>query len=184
MQRKTGSRHGLSIIGFLICLTVLNGCSSHDVAQYEGREPVLDVKQFFSGKLSAHGVVKNRSGAVIRHFNAEILATWDQHGTGTLDETFLFNDGEQQKRIWILRPSADGAYIASANDVVGESPLSTAGNGLFLNYVLQIPYKDGTTNVKVDDRMFLVNESTIINESVLKKFGFRVASVSLVIVKH
>ncbi len=48
-------------------------------------------------------------------------------------------------------------------------------------YVLQIPYRDGTIDVRVDDRMYLVSEDVLINESTLNKFGLRVGELLLVI---
>ena len=106
-----------------------------------------------------------------------------QAAEGLLDETFYFDDGEVQHRQWRLVEQADGSYIATANDVIGEHRMQTAGNALFMEYVLRIPYKDGTIDVKVDDKMFLVSEQRIINESVFYKWGFKVGSVQLVIEK-
>ena len=59
--------------------------------------------------------------------------------------------------------------------------LSLAGNSLFLDYVLRIPYGDGTLDLRIDDRMYLVNPDTLINESRMLKFGFQVGEILLVI---
>jgi hypothetical protein len=138
---------------------------------------------FFSGYLTAHGVVKTRGGLVIRIFNADIDASW-QDGVGTLVENFTFNDGELQQRIWTLAPNGDGSYTGTAGDVVGPGIMTLAGNSLFLDYVLQIPYGDSTVDVRVDDRMYLVAPDILINESVMKKFGIKVGSIDLVIIRH
>ena len=50
---------------------------------------------------------------------------------------------------------------------------------MFLDYVLRVPYKDGTIDVRIDDRMYLVTPDTLINESVMRKFGFRVGEILL-----
>jgi len=169
----------------LCCVMVgLSACSSPPISVYEQNSPSLIVREFFDGTLLAHGIVKNRRGEVIRYFNASILATWDEDGRGWLDESFIFDDGEKQQRVWELRPLGNNQYIASANDVVGESPLHAAGNALFLNYRLRLARNDGSVDVNVDDRMYLVNEKTLINESTLSKFGFTVGRVTLVIRKE
>jgi len=62
-------------------------------------------------------------------------------------------------------------------------PMFVAGNALFMKYVLQLAYNGGSLDVTVDDRMFLVTENRIINESIFSKFGIQVASVQLVIEK-
>ncbi|MEH6592583.1 MAG: DUF3833 domain-containing protein [Halioglobus sp.] len=168
----------------LLLLTLLLGaCSSVSVDDHANFRPALDPVLFFDGKLTAHGVIKNRGGRVIRTFSADIVASW-QNGVGTLDEAFVFDDGEVQQRVWTLTPSGDGTYLSTAGDVVGEGLLTTAGNSIFLDYVLRIAYGESSIDVKVDDRMYLVSENVLINESIMKKFGVRVGSIALVIIRH
>ncbi|MCB1842473.1 MAG: DUF3833 domain-containing protein [Halioglobus sp.] len=161
-------------------LALLAGCAGVTVEDYRGREPTLRLEAFFDGPLSAHGVVKNRSGRVIRSFNAEIAAYWEGD-TGTLEEDFVFDDGEEQRRVWTLTRTGEGSYTGTAGDVVGEAALALAGNSLFMDYVLRIPYGDDSIDVRVDDRMYLVSPTVLINESVMSKFGVRVGSLLLVI---
>jgi hypothetical protein len=161
----------------------LSACSTVKVSDYSDLKPAIVLDDFFSGSLSAHGVVKDRSGRVIRMFNASIDASWDA-GTGTLDEDFIFNDGEKQRRVWKLQPQDDGSYIGTAGDVEGEGLLTQAGNSVFLDYVLQIPYGEDTVDVRVDDRMYLVSPGVLINESQMTKFGVRVGSILLVILRQ
>lgn len=166
----------------VMIMQTVSACSSSEVSQYGDSELQLDLKQFFSGKLKAYGIVKNHKGKVIRHFSADIDASW-QGNKGTLDEVFYFSDGEEQTRVWTLEPNNNGIYHATANDVVGKHPMTIVGNALFMEYVLQLPWKGKTLDVKVDDRMFLVAENRIINESSFYKWGFNVANVQLVIEK-
>lgn len=160
----------------------LAGCNSVSVVDYVDNEPQLVAQEFFDGQLRVHGIVKNRGGKVIRYFSADIAASWVD-GVGTLDERFLFDDGEQQTRVWTLRPTADNQYLATAGDVIGEGRMEVAGNSLFLDYVLRIPYGEDTIDVRIDDRMYLVSEKVLLNESIMTKWGFQVASVMLVIEK-
>ncbi len=164
----------------LLGALVLTGCSSIAVDDYAGREPALVPEEFFSGRLTAHGVIKDRSGRVIRYFNADIDASW-KDGIGTLDERFLFNDGERDTRVWTLVPDGAGAYTGTAGDVVGEGRVTVAGNSMFLDYVLRVPWKDGSIDLRIDDRMYLVDPDTLINESRMIKFGLQVGSILLVI---
>ncbi|GAB1258800.1 DUF3833 domain-containing protein [Aurantivibrio plasticivorans] len=167
---------------FFLSLTLI-GCSSVQVTDYENNQPKLQLTEFFNGKLTAHGVLKNYSGKVTRRFNATIDASWSDGGIGTLDEHFEFDDGETQTRVWTLTPIGNGEYTATAGDVVGSGQASVAGNALFLDYVLRVPYNDGTLDVRIDDRMYLINDTTLINESVMIKFGVQVAEIVLVILK-
>jgi len=171
----------LSIV--LLSLGLIASCSSVPVSEYADNTPVMVVEEFFNGSLRAHGIVKDRGGKVIRYFNASINASWVD-GVGTLDEVFRFDDGEEQRRIWKLVRDDDGNYVGTANDVVGSSTLEVAGNSLFLDYVLRIPYGDGTLDLNIDDRMYLVSERVLINESVMTKWGFNVGQITLVIEKE
>ena len=165
-----------------LCLLLLASCSPITVDDYADNKPRMVMEDFFSGPLTAHGVVKDRSGKVIRSFNATISASWQQ-GIGTLDEQFVFDDGEQQQRIWQLTKTSDGRYVGTANDVVGEAMISVAGNSVFLDYVLRIDYKGSPLEIRIDDRMYLTSNEVMINESTMTKWGFEVGSLLLVIKK-
>ncbi len=62
--------------------------------------------------------------------------------------------------------------------------LQQAGNSLFLDYVLRLPYKGSEVDVHVDDRMYLVSPDILINESGMSKFGWRVGNLVLVIARQ
>ncbi|MEZ5504332.1 MAG: DUF3833 family protein [Halioglobus sp.] len=128
-----------SIVWTLI-LGALTACSSVQVTDYRDLRPLFEMEQFFNGNLTAHGVVKDRGGRVIRYFNADIAASWVD-GTGTLVEDFVFDDGEKQRRVWTIKPDGPGRYTGTAGDVVGDAQIQQAGNSLFLDYVLRLPYQ-------------------------------------------
>ena len=162
---------------------MLSSCSNVPVSEYADNKPVMVVEEFFNGSLRAHGIVKNRGGKVTRYFNASINAYWVD-GVGTLDEVFKFDDGEEQRRVWKLVKDDAGNYVGSANDVIGTAMLKISGNSLFLDYVLRVPYDDGTLDLHIDDRMYLVSERVLINESAMTKWGFDVGQITLVIEKN
>lgn len=165
------------LITFFITLT---GCAGPTVEQYRGNQPSFAPEQFLQGPLTAHGVLKNRSGEVTRYFNATIDASW-QEGIGTLEERFEFDDGEIQYRTWTLTPTSDTTFNATAGDVIGTGTGATAGNALNLKYVLEVDYNDSKLELTVDDWMWRVDEHTVINQSTLSKWGFTVGTIQLVI---
>ena len=69
-------------------------------------------------------------------------------------------------------------------DVTGDGLLQQSGNSVFLDYVLQVPYNGDILEVRVDDRMYLLTPDVLINESKLKKFGFTVGELLLVIARQ
>ena len=169
----------LAMCSLILSLTACNGTG---IAYYAQQSPKFVLEDFFNGNLEAYGVVKDWRGRVIRKFNADILAYWNQ-GVGTLEEDFVFDDGEIDRRVWTLTPTEPGRYTGIAGDVVGEGKVAVAGNSAFFDYVLQIPYNDGTLDVRIDDRMYLVTPDVLINESSMSKFGIPVGEFVLVIEK-
>ncbi|GAA3568580.1 DUF3833 family protein [Marinobacter xestospongiae] len=179
-SRKYGAGARLWVCWLAVALA---GCAGPSLDDYQGRTPVLEPTRFFEGELSARGVVKDFSGEVIRTFDADIVAHWDDRGVGTLDEVFRFDDGERQTRIWTLTPNADG-YLAEAGDVVSPGQMRWAGNSLHMNYVLRVATDDGAIDVHMDDWMHLVTPDTLINQTTMTKWGVEVGEVVLVIQKR
>ena len=167
----------------MLMAVVLAGCAGPALEDYSGLEPTLTPQEFFTGELSARGVVKNYSGEVIRTFDADISASWDEDGVGTLDEIFRFNDGEVQTRVWTLTPNEDGSLHADAGDVTEPGTMRWQGNAINMNYVLEVAYGDGTIEVSMDDWMYLITPDTLINETEMTKWGFQVGEIVLVIQK-
>lgn len=161
----------------------MSGCSNVTPDDYQGRAPAFEPEAFFNGSLTAHGVVKDFSGKAIRHFNADIIGCWSA-GVGTLDEDFIFDDGEAQKRVWTLTPDGNQAYIGTAGDVVGEGRARWEGNAMFFDYTLRIELEGGPIDVRIDDRMYRVSENVVINESKMRKLGFGVGEILLTILRH
>ena len=181
MNKKDLPTHLIYLSLFIMAL-FFGGCTCLKVTDYSEIRPVMEPENFFNGPMTAHGVVKNRSGKVIRYFNADITGSVKE-GVITLEEDFIFNDGEKQRRVWKLTRKADGTYSGNAGDVVGEAKGEVAGNSMFLKYVLRIPYGDGDIDVTIDDRMYLTSPDVLVNESKMYKLGFRVGEIILVIVK-
>jgi len=155
------------------------GCSSIEPQVYAGEKPALDLKQYFSGTLVGHGLVMDRSGQVQRRFVVTIRATWDGD-VGTLDEDFVWSDGEREKRVWTLRPTAGqpGRWTGTAADVKGEAAGIVAGNALNWSYTLLLKTKDGKRyDIDFDDWMFLVDDKVMLNRAVMRFWGFRVGEV-------
>jgi len=166
----------------IILLAVFLAACTTQIKEYASQEPKLNLKQFFNGKLKAYGMVMNWKGKVIRRFSVDMDASWDNN-VGILDETFLYDDGEVQKRIWTLNKKNNGQYIGTANDVLGKAQGQTAGFALNWQYTLQIPIDGETWHIDFNDWMYQLDEKRIINQADMKKWGFKVGEVLLWIEK-
>lgn len=167
------------LIVALVALGLLAGCSSK-IQDYQGIEPALNLDEFFVGDLVAYGMVQDRSGAVTQRFRADIKASWDGN-QGILDEVFYWDDGREQTRVWRLTKTGENTYVGTAGDVVGEAKGTTAGNALHWVYQLEVPFRDGTIAITLDDWMFLLDEHRLMNKTEMRKFGFRVGEITIFI---
>jgi hypothetical protein len=154
------------------------GCASPTPADYSGEKPLLDLRQYFSGELVAHGIFTDRSGKVVRRFVVQMTCSW-QGNQGTLDERFTYSDGKSERRVWRLTDLGNGRYEGRADDVVGVAQGIAAGNALNWRYTLALPVEGRVWEVQFDDWMFLVDERVMLNKAVMSKFGIRLGEVTL-----
>ena len=161
---------------------ILVACSSQDLADYHNSSPDFDVKTFFNGPMQAKGIVLDRSGTVTRRFSVEMIASW-QENQGTLEEWFIFDDGEKTQRTWIINKLDNGKYTGTAGDIVGEAQGESAGFALRWDYQLDLKVDDNVYRVTFDDWLYQIDEKVVINRSYIKKWGINVGEVILVISK-
>lgn len=162
----------------LVLCIGLASCSQVDVNTYSEASPKLDLREFFEGRVEAWGMFQKRSGEVVRRFHVEI----DGYSEGDaliLDESFTYDDGSTQKRIWTLTPQGAGRWSGTADDVVGEAQGEVSGNTFRWKYVLSLPVDDKVYDVHLDDWMYLIDENTMANRSFMTKFGIEVGQITL-----
>jgi hypothetical protein len=156
----------------------LTGCAGPTPADYASQTPVLDLRSYFNGPLTAHGLFTDRSGKVVKRFTVAMICHW-QGEEGVLEEDFTYADGSKQRRVWTLKRQADGRYIGRADDVVGEALGQASGNALNGRYTLALPVDGTVYEVQFDDWMYLMDEKVMLNKAVMSKFGFRLGEVTL-----
>ncbi|CAN8140299.1 hypothetical protein THIOSC15_2120024 [uncultured Thiomicrorhabdus sp.] len=115
---------------------------------------------------------------VLRRFTVEMTGTVKGNQL-VLDEHFIYDDGEKQRRVWTITDLGQGNYRGQADDVIGTAQGRSAGNALQWQYVLDLPYKDSTIAVNFNDWMWLQSEQTMFNRAKVSKFGFTVGEVTL-----
>lgn len=161
---------------------LLTSCSNQNLDLYKDQNPVLDLKNFFSGKIRALGIVQDRSGQVIKRFEVDINASWSGD-TATLDESFDYSDGTKGKRIWTLKQKKDSTYEGTAHDVIETAYGKTVGNTFFFEYVLNLPVGDTQYKVLFEDWMYLLDSKTLLARSYMKKWGLKLGEVTIVMMK-
>jgi hypothetical protein len=158
------------------------GCAGPVPADYAAEKPVLDLKTYFNGPMTAHGLFTDRSGQVVRRFTVEMTGSWTGN-QGVLDERFTYSDGKTERRVWRLTDLGGGRWEGRADDVVGVAQGLAAGNALNWRYTLALPVDGRVWEVQFDDWMFLVDDKVMLNKAVMSKFGIRLGEVTLVFTK-
>ncbi|MFG6447118.1 DUF3833 domain-containing protein [Roseateles sp. BYS180W] len=162
----------------LSAAALLSACASPQVEDYRAEQPVLDLREYFNGPLTAHGIFTDRSGHVVKRFTVTMTGQW-QGDEGVLDEHFLYSDGSTQRRVWKLRHLGDGRYSGSADDVVGQAQGQSAGNALRWAYTLALPVDGRVWHVQFDDWMYRIDQGTVLNRARMSKFGITLGEVTL-----
>lgn len=162
----------------VLLMVILSGCSQMQIDQISQSQPELRIEEYFDGKVYAWGIFEDRFGNIRRQFQVEIDGEWDGK-TLTLDEQFLYDDGERDQRIWEITSSTTGSYKGLAEDVIGSASGTSQGNALNWQYDIDLKVGDGSWRVTFDDWMLLQQGGVLINRAYVKKWGFTIGTVTL-----
>ncbi len=173
---------GLTLMGLL---AFISGCSSAggSLNEYAEMKPQLKLEEYFNGPINAWGIVQDRSGNIKRRFFIDMMGEWNGN-TGTLTENFKYYDGEKQQRVWTITKTGDQKYEGTADDIIGKATGKVNGNAVQWAYQMNIDVGNNTFKIDFDDWMFQMENGVMINRSYLKKFGFKVAELTLFMQKQ
>lgn len=159
-------------------LVGLNGCSSMKIQDFATQTPVLKIEEYFAGRTTAWGLFEDRFGTLRRSFTVTIDGAWDGREL-TLDERFLYSDGETDRRVWRITKTAEGRYEGRADDVIGTAEGQSAGNALNWTYELMMKVGDDRWRVRFDDWMWLQPGGVLMNRAHVYRWGLWIGTVSL-----
>jgi len=164
-------------LGFGLLLSV-TGCASPGIEAYKNNGPTVDIREYFNGDLVAYGTVQDFTGKVLSRFTAKIHGSW-QGNQGTLNEHFLFDDGKTEQRLWSFTLNDDGSFKGTAHDVIGEAKGRQLGNAIFMDYTLKRTIDGREMEFTMDDRLYLIDNTYLMNQTKMKKFGITVAELNI-----
>ena len=176
-----------SLLAPLGLLITLSACAAQNIKDVSDRAPTLDLEAFFEGDVIAYGIFEDYTQSLKRQFRVNILGTV-AGDTLTLEEDFLYDDGETQRRVWVIQnlgQSEEGVtlYEGRADDINGVARGEVAGNALHWRYSLALPVGDASYDIAFDDWIYQQDDHVAINRARLTKFGFEVGSVTLVFLR-
>jgi len=158
---------------------VATGCvSGPELAQFNDAPRQLVLEEYFLGTTTAYGIFEDRFGKVRRSFKVAITGTVED-GVLTLDERFIYDDGERDTRVWSIDILGDGKYRGTAGDVPGYATGSVVGNAFNWKYKVDLKVGGSTWNVGFDDWMYLLEDDVLINRAYVSRFGIRIGEVTI-----
>ena len=179
----------LSIVGAI--LVSLTSCAhwlfKADMADYLDNRPTLKLEEFFDGRSYAYGIFEDRFGNLKRQFRVQIDGRRDA-GRLTLDEQFIYDDGETARRVWTidnLGPDRIGLirYQGRAKDINGVATGQIAGNVLSWSYDIVLSMSGQQIQVRFDDFIYQLDQDIAINRAFVSKWGVEIGSVTLVFLR-
>jgi hypothetical protein len=165
------------ILTVLVSAMLVVACSA-DIDDYQGQKPDFNLFEYFEGQTKAWGMVQDFTGEQTRRFVVDIDGVVEGD-TLTLDESFVYADGETQTRVWTIKRHPDGTYTGTAGDIVGTATGVVAGNALNWRYDLMVPVGDSEYQLHFDDWMFRQDQDRLFNVTSMRKWGIEVGKVTL-----
>ena len=172
----------MKFFNLFLMLSLFSSCST-SITEYKNETPKFALDKFFNGNLIAHGFFKDRSNKVTKRFVVKMKASWKDK-IGTLNEDFVYSDGSKFNRVWTFTKISENEYIGTAPDVIGKAHGVISGNTLFWNYVLKLVVDKKEYEVSFEDWMYLIDDSTLLNQSYMSKFKVNLGQVVLSIRKE
>lgn len=160
----------------LLALTLLMGCSTMKITDFEGKTPKFILEDYFEGKTEASGIFYDRFGDIRRQFVVSITGKVEGDKL-YLQEDFVYDDGETEQRNWTLTRTGPTTYEGTAAGVVGIAKGQIAGNAFQWTYTYDLKMKDRTLRVTFDDWMFLQPNGVVMNRATVSKWGIELGTV-------
>ena len=167
----TGRFVWIAIVGLMA-----SGCSHMKIEDFAGTEPEFVLEDYFAGHTRAWGMFEDRFGRIQRQFVVEINGDWDG-STLTLREDFVYNDGEEESRTWVLKKTSATTYEGTTDNVIGTAHGSIRGNAFNWTYDFNLAVGDSIWKVKFDDWMILQPDGVLLNKATVTRWGIKLGTV-------
>ena len=146
---------------------------------YYKKLPALSMESYFSNKVTALGYMTFfYPYKTIKDIKIVFSGKFHDN-TLTLKEDYTDNDSKVL-RVWSFKKKSNSCYIGKESNVTGTIKVSIYGNKLNMKYKFKTNYKKIYFNVNVKDSMYLVDKETLINKTIISKYGITLAESFLV----
>ena len=183
-----------SVLSLIFFISFLSACSQQKLTDFDKTQPEFSLIDFFEGDSLAYGIFEYRFGTLQRRFKVNISGQKTQEEIAgkiiskiILTEDFLYEDGEQQQRIWTISKDVldDGIeyYRGSAGDVIGTAEGGVSGSAFFWQYDVDLNISQNNLRVRFSDWIYQMDDYIAINKATVSKFGIEIGVVTIVFVR-
>jgi hypothetical protein len=164
----------------LLCSIILAaGCSTLKPKDFAGSKNEFKPDIYFIGHVISWGVTENRAGKPISHFTTESFGKQESDGDVTIEQTFHYEKGSTQKRIWHVHRIDPIHFEATANDVVGKARGEAQGNAFYWEYTIAVKPGNPFSHVRLQQWMYLPEGAqTMFTRAEVKKFGITLQQIT------
>lgn len=160
------------------------GCTGGRIDDFKGSEPRFVLEDYFIGESRGYGIFEDRFGTLRREFVVDVTGTIDGDVL-TLDERFVYKDGETDRRIWTIRRLDEHTYEGRSPDIDGVAAGKSHGNALTWTYDIDLEIDPETTwRVRFTDWFYLQPDGVLLNRASVTRFGVEIGTLTLVFLKE
>lgn len=143
----------------------------------------LDLLDFLDGHVEGYGVVEDLLGRLRERVH--VVMRGSRAGERiVVDETLTYSSGHVERRQWQLARDAAGRIRGRAGGIEGEIVGAESGGSAVLSYGFRLPVGRISIAVRVRDAFHRINERVVVDRTVLRKWGVKLAEISLVYEKR
>jgi hypothetical protein len=166
-------------LALVVCCVVLHAPKTEAAKLFPAdTTPAFDPLAFFTGRTSSWGVFENRKGEPIRRVVTKTRSRMVRPELHMEQDLFI-GDQPRSRRSWRLRRIDAHHFEGTANDIVGTARGRAEGNTFTWSFTLELKPGNPLSRVRMTQSMYLQpDRRTMINRSVIRKFGVQVAQVT------
>ena len=161
----------------IIAISVLSSCAYFEnlfpkkqIAELDSLQtaPKIDIKKFFNGDVEGFAITQDSAGKIIGTTQVKISGKWDEN-KGEIKQNFIYEGATKDSRIWLITVNADGTFDAIGHDFLAPAQGKQIGNAAQILYTLNLMDQGSKKPVIFEDKMYLVDEKSMIEISSYKK---------------
>ena len=136
------------IFRLVILSLLLSGCSSgtylpEKISPKLFNSSSFTIQNFYTGAITAYGIVLNRDGKSTRQFKRTMQSQW-KNGNGIMHEVITYTNGETLHRDWCMHMLDQNHFVGVVTDVDGVI------QGTQFGEEIHMVYRPGTDIYSVD----------------------------------